>query len=305
MLNKTVALVGVPMDLGGGRRGVDMGPSALRIAGIEDAVKSLGLVFEDRGNVPVREPGARSRPANDRARFLPEIAECCRNLRAKVEGVLDEGAFPLVVGGDHSIAVGTIAAISSYYHRQKKKVGLVWFDAHGDMNTPETSESGNIHGMPLACVLGRGPEELTRIGDRFPMVDVEKTVLVGVRSLDKREKEEIRAAGLHVYTSRDIDMHGIHKVMKLAIEIASSGTAGFHLTFDMDGTDPSVAPGVGTPVPGGTTFRESHLIMEHAAESGKLLGLEVTEINPILDNQNATARMAVDLVCSALGKSVL
>lgn len=305
MLNRTVALVGVPMDLGGGRRGVDMGPSALRIAGIEEAVRSLGITFEDRGNVPVREPRSRVEPENARARFLPEIAECCRNLRARVEAVLAEGAFPLVVGGDHSIAVGTVAALSSHYHREKKKIGLVWFDAHGDMNTPETSESGNIHGMPLACVLGRGAPELTRLGDRFPMVDVEKTVLVGVRSLDKKEKEEIRAAGLHVYTSRDIDMHGIHKVMKLAIEIASSGTAGFHLTFDMDGTDPSVAPGVGTPVPGGTTFRESHLIMEHAAESGKLLGLEVTEINPILDNQNATARMAVDLVLSALGKSVL
>ncbi|MBI5363750.1 MAG: arginase [Planctomycetes bacterium] len=305
MLNRTVALVGVPMDLGGGRRGVDMGPSALRIAGIEEAVRSLGIPFEDRGNVPVREPRSRIEPENAHARFLPEIAECCRNLRAKVEAVLADGAFPLVVGGDHSIAVGTVAAISSYYHREKKKIGLVWFDAHGDMNTPETSESGNIHGMPLACVLGRGAAELTRLGERFPMVDVEKTVLVGVRSLDKKEKEEIRAAGLHVYTSRDIDMHGIHKVMKLAIEIACSGTAGFHLTFDMDGTDPSVAPGVGTPVPGGTTFRESHLIMEHAAESGKLLGLEVTEINPILDNQNATARMAVDLVLSALGKSVL
>jgi len=305
MLKQKVALVGVPMDLGGGRRGVDMGPSALRIAGIEEGVRRLGLEFEDRGNVAVRDPGTRATPRNPRARFLDEIAECCRDLRAKVEGVLRDGAFPLVVGGDHSIAVGTVAALSSHYHRQRQKIGLIWFDAHGDMNTPETSESGNIHGMPLACCLGRGVDELTRIGERFPMVDVDKAVLVGVRSLDAREKDEIRAAGLHVYTLRDIDMHGIHKVMKLAIEIASSGTAGFHLTFDMDGTDPAVAPGVGTPVPGGTTLRESHLIMEHAAESGRLLGLEVTEINPILDNQNATARAAVDLVLSALGKSVL
>jgi arginase len=305
MMNRRVALVGVPMDLGGGRRGVDMGPSALRIAGIEEAVRGLGLDFEDRGNVGVREPRSRVEPPDRRARFLDEIAECCRNLRAKVEGVLADDAFPLVVGGDHSIAVGTVAAISSHYHRQKKKIGLIWFDAHGDMNTPETSESGNIHGMPLACCLGRGPAELTKIGERYPMVDVDKAVLVGVRSLDRREKDEIRASGLHVYTLRDIDMHGIHKVMRLAIEIASSGTAGFHLTFDMDGTDPGVAPGVGTPVAGGTTLRESHLIMEHAAESGRLLGLEVTEINPILDNQNATARVAVDLVLSALGKAVL
>jgi len=292
------------MDLGGGRRGVDMGPSALRIAGIEAGVRSLGLEFEDRGNVPVREPASRV-PKNPRARFLDEIAECCRELRVRVERILEEGAFPLVVGGDHSIACGTVAAISSFHHRQKKKIGLIWFDAHGDFNTPETSESGNIHGMPLACCVGRGVPELTRLGDRVPMVDVEKAVLIGVRTIDRLEKEEIKESGLHVFTLRDIDMHGIHKVMRMAIEIASTGTAGFHLTFDLDGTDPSVAPGVGTPVPGGTTLRESHLIMEHAAESGRLLGLEMTEINPILDDRNATARNAVDLALSALGKAVL
>ena len=304
MIAKKVCLVGVPMDLGGGRRGVDMGPSALRIAGIEDGVKSLGLEFEDRGNVPVHEPASRI-PKNPRARFLDEIAACCRDLRGKVEGILEDGAFPLVVGGDHSIACGTVAAISSFHHRRKQKIGLIWFDAHGDFNTPETSESGNIHGMPLACCVGRGVPELVRLGDRVPMVDVEKAVLIGVRTLDRREKEEIKDSGLHVFTLRDIDMHGIHKVMRMAIEIASSGTAGFHLTFDLDGTDPSVAPGVGTPVPGGTTLRESHLIMEHAAESGRLLGLEMTEINPILDDRNATAKAAVDLALSALGKAVL
>jgi arginase len=222
-----------------------------------------------------------------------------------VEGILEDGGFPLVVGGDHSIACGTVAAISSFHHRAKKKIGLIWFDAHGDFNTPETSESGNIHGMPLACCVGRGVPELVRLGDRVPMVDVEKAVLIGVRTIDRREKEEIKESGLHVFTLRDIDMHGIHKVMRMALEIASSGTAGFHLTFDLDGTDPSVAPGVGTPVPGGTTLRESHLIMEHAAESGRLLGLEMTEINPILDDRNATARVAVDLALSAFGKAVL
>ncbi len=299
-----VSLVGVPMDLGGGRRGVDMGPSAIRIAGIEEGVRSLGLAFEDRGNVPVHEPASRV-PRNPKAKFLDEIAECCRALRTRVEGILEDGAFPLVVGGDHSIACGTVAAISSFHFRRKQKIGLIWFDAHGDFNTPETSESGNIHGMPLACCVGRGVPELVRLGDRVPMVDVEKAVLIGVRTLDAREKEEIRDAKLHVFTLRDIDMHGIHKVMRMAIEIASTGTAGFHLTFDLDGTDPSVAPGVGTPVPGGTTLRESHLIMEHAAESGRLLGLEMTEINPILDDRNATARVAVDLALSALGKAVL
>ncbi|MFN0006759.1 MAG: arginase [Planctomycetota bacterium] len=304
MTGKKVCLVGVPMDLGGGRRGVDMGPSALRIAGIEAGVRGLGLEFEDRGNVPVLEPASRV-PKNPRARFLDEIAECCRELRARVERILEDDAFPLVVGGDHSIACGTVAAISSFHHRKKKKIGLIWFDAHGDFNTPETSESGNIHGMPLACCVGRGAPELTRLGDRVPMVDVEKAVLIGVRTIDRLEKKEIKESGLHVFTLRDIDMHGIHKVMRMAIEIASTGTAGFHLTFDLDGTDPSVAPGVGTPVPGGTTLRESHLIMEHAAESGRLLGLEMTEINPILDDRNATAKAAVDLALSALGKAVL
>jgi arginase len=305
MMDKKIALVGVPMDLGGGRRGVDMGPSAIRIAGIEAGVRSLGLAFEDRGNVPVPEPSSRT-PKNTKARFLDEIAQCCRMLRQRVEKILEEGAFPLVVGGDHSIACGTVAAISSFHHKHgKKKIGLIWFDAHGDMNTPESSESGNIHGMPLACCIGRGVPELVGLGDRVPMVDVEKAVIVGVRTLDLKEKAEIKDSGIHVFTLRDIDMHGIHKVMRMAIEIASAGTAGFHLTFDLDGTDPSVAPGVGTPVPGGTTLRESHLIMEHASESGKLLGLEMTEINPILDNQNATARVAVDLALSALGKAVL
>jgi len=303
-MDKKVALVGVPMDLGGGRRGVDMGPSAIRIAGLEEGVIGLGLAFVDRGNVPVKEPSSRI-PKNKQARFLDEIADCCRNLRIKVETILEAGEFPVVIGGDHSIACGTVAGISSHYHKKKKKIGLIWFDAHGDMNTPESSDSGNIHGMPLACCLGRGVPELVKLGDRVPMVDVEKAVLIGARTLDMRERAEIKDSKIHVFTLKDIDMHGIHKVMKMAIEIASAGTAGFHLSFDMDGTDPSVAPGVGTPVAGGTTLRESHLIMEHAAESGKLLGLEITEINPILDNQNATARVAVDLVLSALGKGIL
>lgn len=304
MMERTVAFLGVPMDLGGGRRGVDMGPNAVRIAGIEEGVRALGLRFEDRGNVPVPEPASRV-PRNAKARFLEEIAAACAELRRRVEGTLAEGAFPVVIGGDHSIACGTVAGISSHYHRQKKKIGLIWFDAHGDMNTPESTESGNVHGMPLAACIGRGAPELVRLGERVPMVDVEKAVLIGVRTIDPRERQEIKSSGIHVFTVKDLDMHGVHKVMKMAIEIASAGTAGFHLSFDVDGMDPSVAPGVGTPAFGGTTLRESHLIMEHAAESGKLLGLEITEINPILDNQNATAKVAVDLVLSALGKAVL
>ncbi|MCE9594469.1 MAG: arginase [Planctomycetes bacterium] len=301
---RKVALVGVPMDLGGGRRGVDMGPSALRIAGLEDGVRALGLEYEDKGNIGVPQPESRE-PKNPKARFLFEIANCCRRLRARVERILDSGAMPIVVGGDHSIAIGTVAALSSWHHRRAEKIGLIWFDAHGDMNTPDSTPSGNIHGMPCATILGRGSPELVGIGDRVPMVDVKNAVIVGVRDVDQYERREIKDVGVTVFTMRDIDMLGMNEVMKRAIAIATDGTAGFHLSFDLDGVDPSVAPGVGTPVPGGTNFRESHLVMENAYESGKLLGLEITEINPILDVKNRTAEVAVQLVLSALGKRIL
>jgi len=301
---RKVALVGVPMDLGGGRRGVDMGPSAIRIADLERQVRALGFDFQDLGNVPILEPESLE-PKNPRARFLSEIADCCRRLRARVETILEEGALPLVIGGDHSIACGTVAGISSHYHRRGEKIGLVWFDAHADMNTPETTISGNIHGMPLAACLGFGAEELTHLGERFPMVDVKNTVLVGIRDVDARERERVRDSGLRAFTMREVDTLGIHRVMEEALAIVTDGTVGFHLSFDLDGTDPTVAPGVGTPVPGGTTYRESHSVMEHAAEDGRLLGLEMTEINPILDTRNATAQTAVELVLSALGKTIL
>jgi len=213
--------------------------------------------------------------------------------------------FPLVFGGDHSIAVGTVAAISSYHHRRNQRIGLIWFDAHGDMNTPDTSPSGNIHGMPCAAILGRGAPELVGLGDIVPMVDPRNAVIVGVRDLDQFEREEIKSTGVKVFTMRDIDMWGMNEIMRRALAIATDGTCGFHLSFDMDGTDPNVAPGVGTPVAGGTDLRESHLVMEHAFESGKLLGLEITEINPILDERNKTAEFAVQLVLSAMGKRII
>ena len=303
MLNK-VAMIGVPMDLGGGRRGVDMGPSAIRIAGLEDGIRRLGLQYEDRGNLAVPAPESRE-PRDPRARFLGEISRACQRLRVKVEKVLEDGVFPLVVGGDHSIAVGTVAAISSYHHRRNQRIGLIWFDAHGDMNTPDTSPSGNIHGMPCAAILGRGAPELVGLGDIVPMVDPRNAVIVGVRDLDQYEREEIKSTGVKVFTMRDIDMWGMNEIMRRALAIATEGTCGFHLSFDMDGTDPQVAPGVGTPVPGGTDLRESHLVMEHAFESGKLLGLEITEINPILDERNKTAEFAVQLVLSAMGKRII
>ncbi len=303
MLSK-VAMIGVPMDLGGGRRGVDMGPSAIRIAGLEDGIRRLGLAYEDRGNLAVPAPESRE-PRDPRARFLGEISRACQRLRVKVEKVLEDGAFPLVVGGDHSIAVGTVAAIASFHHRRNQRIGLIWFDAHGDMNTPETSPSGNIHGMPCAAILGRGAPELVGLGDIVPMVDPRNAVIVGVRDLDQYEREEIKSTGVKVFTMRDIDMWGMNEIMRRALAIANDGTSGFHLSFDMDGTDPAVAPGVGTPVAGGTDLRESHLVMEHAFESGKLLGLEVTEINPILDERNKTAEFAVQLVLSAMGKRII
>lgn len=302
--NKRVAFIGVPMDLGGGRRGVDMGPNAVRIAGVKQAVERLGHEFDDWGNIEVHAP-ERRQPADPQARFLDEIAEACARLAGDVEQCLSDGQFPLVVGGDHSIAIGTVAGIASHYHQKQEKVGLIWFDAHGDVNTPETTQSGNIHGMPLAALLGHGPGALTRISRRFPAVDVENAVLIGVRSLDPGEKAFIREMGLRCFTMKEVDQFGIHRVMKEALEIAGRGTAGFHLSFDLDGTDPEVAPGVGTPVPGGISYREAHTVLELAAETGRLVGLEMTEINPILDERNRTARVTVEFIESGLGRRTL
>ncbi len=301
---KRVALIGVPMDLGGGRRGVDMGPSAVRIAGVRGAVESLGFEFVDHGNLEVVAPESRI-PADPKARFLDEISDACTRLANDVEERMAEGDFPLIVGGDHSIAIGTVSGIASHFHKQDEKIGLIWFDAHGDMNTPETSESGNIHGMPLAALLGYGPGSLTRLSRRFPAVDRENAVLVGIRSLDERERGMVKESGIRCITMKEVDQHGIHKIMEEAIEIASRGTAGFHLSFDLDGTDPSVAPGVGTPVPGGISYREAHTVLELCAESNKLVGLEMTEINPILDDRNRTAQVTVQFIESALGRRTL
>ncbi len=304
MIAKPVHLLGVPMDLGGGLRGVDMGPSAIRIAGLGAAVAKLGLEFEDRGNLLVQRPDPKA-PVDPNARYLKEIAACCRNLAEEVREVLSAGGLPLVVGGDHSIACGTVAGISGHYHSQGQKIGLIWFDAHADMNTPGTSPSGNVHGMPLAACLGRGPQELVAIAETTPYVDVKNAVLIGIRDVDKQERELVHESGIKAFTMRDIDILGMNRVMQEALEIAGDGTAGFHLSFDLDGCDPDVAPGVGTPVHGGITQRESHLVMEHAAESKKLLGLEITELNPIVDEANRTGRLAVELILSALGKRIL
>jgi arginase len=303
-MKRRVGFLGVPMDLGGGLRGVDMGPSAIRIAGLRQAILELGHEYEDLGNVPVLRPDSK-RPRDPRARFLDSIANCCRRLRLRIERLIEDGGFPLVVGGDHSIACGTVAGISSTYHARGESIGLIWFDAHADMNTPETSPTGNVHGMPLAACLGHGPTELARLGERFPMVDPERAVLIGIRDVDPGERELARRLGVKCFSMREIDILGMHSVMEQAIARVTDGTVGFHLSFDLDGLDPDEAPGVGTPVGGGVTQREGHLLLEHAAESGKLLGLELTEINPILDERNRTAQLAVKLIQSGLGKRII
>jgi arginase len=292
------------MDLGAGRRGVDMGPSALRLAGLNEKLTSLGYEVEDLGNVLVEQP--ESLPVgNPGARYLPQIAQTCTRLAEMVEQAADNGRVPLVLGGDHSIAIGTVSGMSSHFRKAGMKLGLIWIDAHADMNTPVTSPSGNVHGMPLACCIGLGPSALTQIGGSAPQVEATSVALVGLRSVDEVEGLNVRGTGVHPFTMRDIDERGLRAVISEAIEIVTAGTAGFHLSFDMDAVDPREAPGVGTPVRGGITYREAHLAMELIGDSGRMTSLEIVEVNPVLDEANRTALLAVELATSALGKRIL
>jgi len=301
---KPVHLIGVPLDLGGGRRGVDMGPSAFRIANIGDQITTLGRTVVDKGDLPAPIPETQ-RPADKNKKYIRDIAKVCQKLYDLTLKSLDEGAFPLVLGGDHSLAAGSVAASADWLRRTSSKpLGLIWVDAHGDMNTPATTESGNVHGMPLAALLGQEPAELASIGST-PSVMPLNTVLVGIRNLDQREKEQIKASGVHVFTMKDIDRDGIAKVAERAIELASEGTGGVHVSFDMDVCDPLIAPGVGTPVKGGFDYREAHMIMELVADSGRLVALDLVEVNPTLDLRNATAEFGTELALSALGKGIL
>jgi arginase len=301
---KPVHLIGVPLDLGAGRRGVDMGPSAFRIAGIRDQIAALGRVVVDKGNLPAPIPETQ-RPADAKKKYIRDIAKVCQKLYDVALKSLDEGALPLVLGGDHSLATGSVAASAAWVQRSRSKpLGLIWVDAHGDMNTPETTESGNVHGMPLAALLGREPLELASIGTS-PSVMPQNTVLVGIRNLDDREKEQIRASGVHVFTMKDIDRDGIAIVAERAIGLAARDTGGVHVSFDMDVCDPAIAPGVGTPVKGGFDYREAHMIMEMVADSRQLIALDLVEVNPTLDIRNATAEFGAELALSALGKGIL
>ncbi|MDX2029573.1 MAG: arginase [Blastocatellia bacterium] len=306
MLNSRTkaTIIGVLMDLGADRRGVDMGPSAIRVADLNERLAALGYVVDDAGNIGVRNPEM-LQVTDTHLKYLPEIAAACRKLAEQVEAVLEAGAIPIVLGGDHSIAIGSVSGLSAYYRKRNQRVGVIWFDAHGDMNTPETSPSGNIHGMPFAAILGHGTKELTHIGEFAPKVHPEDCVLIGARSVDPEEAVALRASGVRVVTMRELDERGMSSIMDEAMMLASRRTAGFHVTMDMDFVDPDFAPGVGTPVPGGPTYRESHLAMEKIADSGKMLSFELTEINPVLDISNKTAELGVQLILSAFGKKIM
>lgn len=299
-----IAVIGAPLDLGAGRRGVDMGPSAIRVANLDARLAALGYQVHDYGNV-VAEQAESVEPGHVSARYLREIAATCKRISSTVQKALAAGQLPLVLGGDHSVAAGTVSGVARHYRKQKKSIGLLWIDAHADMNTPETSPSGNVHGMPLACIVGMGPRELTHLNGFAPIVDPRNVVLVGIRDVDQLEKPHVKQSGVHAFTMRDIDERGLRAIMKEAIEIVSAGTAGFHLSFDMDSVDPQFAPGVGTPVRGGITYREAHLAMETVNDSGLMLSMEVVEVNPVIDEVNRTAELAVELTTSALGKRIL
>ena len=281
-----------------------MGPSAFRIAGLGEHIAGLGRAVVDKGNLT--SPVAETEEAMDSSKkYIRQIAAICRTLYDRCLQSLDAGALPLVLGGDHSVAAGSVSASAEWIRRTTgQPLGLIWVDAHGDMNTPQTTTSGNVHGMPLAALLGGEPRELASIGST-PSIQPERTVLVGIRNLDEQEKEQIRTAGVHVFTMKDVDRHGIATVAERAIALASTGTGGIHVSFDLDVCDPTIAPGVGTPVKGGLDYRESHMIMELVADSQRLVALDLVEVNPTLDLRNVTAEFAAELALSALGKRIL
>ncbi|MDP9055282.1 MAG: arginase [Acidobacteriota bacterium] len=304
-MKNSIAIIGAPLDLGAGRRGVDMGPSAMRVAGLGRRLAALGHDITDLGNIPVAQPEAVDDIGPVEAKYLPQIAASCARLGELVAQSLTDGKRPLVLGGDHSIAAGTVAGVSRYFRDSGAAIGLLWMDAHADMNTPDSSPSGNVHGMPLACCVGIGPDSLAGMFGFAPKVDPSNVALVGIRDVDLLERGVLRNTGVRAFTMRDIDERGMRAVMDEAIAIAMRDTAGFHLSLDMDFVDPAVAPGVGTPVRGGVTYREAHLAMEVISDSGHMLSMEVVEVNPVIDEVNRTADLAVELILSAMGKKIL
>jgi arginase len=300
-MNKNISIIGVPMDLGQMRRGVDMGPSAIRYAGVVERLENLGYEMKDLGDIEIGQAERVHNNPDTNLRNLKAVAEASGKLASKVDEVISSGDFPLIFGGDHSIAIGTLAGVSPHY----ENLGVIWYDAHGDLNTGDTSPSGNIHGMPLAVSLGIGHEDLTSIGGSTPKIKPENIVIIGARSLDEGERELIKEKGIKVYTMHEIDRMGMAKVIEDAIGYLKDRTDGVHLSLDLDGLDPSDAPGVGTPVLGGISYRESHLAMEMLEEAKIITSAEFVEVNPILDEKNKTATVAVALMGSLFGEKLL
>lgn len=299
-----IRIVGVPMDLGAGRRGVDMGPSALRIAGLAERLRDIGHTVLDDGDIPVKVPESQEID-NHRLKYLPEIVRVATVLAHKIEDIMERKEFPLVLGGDHSIAMGTISGLSNYARKHNLRFGVIWIDAHADMNTAETTPSGNIHGMPLAAVLGEGALELTTIGGDFRKVDPKNAALIGIRDIDIAEREIVKRTGIAHYTIADIDKYGAHRIIGKVLKDLKEKVDLLHVSFDIDSVDPTVAAGVGTPAPGGLSYRETHLIMETIADCECMSSLEVAEVNPIFDIKNQSSEFAVQVIASALGKRII
>ncbi len=301
---RSIGIVGCPLDLGAGRRGVDMGPSAMRIAGLEKHLEGLGHKVVDYGDVDVMIAETQ-KIGSARLRYKAPILQANRDLMKRVDTVLTDGRLPLVLGGDHSIAIGSIAGSSNFHARRGESLGLIWFDAHGDCNTPQTTPSGNIHGMSLAVTLGLGDRDLVRLGGRAPKIRARNCVLIGIRDIDPHEREILKRSGVTCYTMRDLDERGMRDVLDEGIRTASDGTAGIHLSFDLDVIDPEEAPGTGTPVWGGISYREAHLAMEMIHDRAHIVAMDLVEVNPVLDSQNVTGVFAVELAQSAMGKTIL
>ena len=301
---KSVSVLGVPLHFGQSMAGVDLGPGAMRVAGLAERIARLGYEINDRGDLPIERP--RSVPAaGEKLKYLAEIRVACEHLATQVEQIVDAGELPITIGGDHSIAIGSLAGVARAFRKRDERLGLIYFDAHADMNTPDTSPSGNIHGMPLAVLLGHGAPELVNVGGFSPKFDPRLCAHVGARDLDPGERELIRRLGMRFFTMRDIDERGLAACMDDALQIAGQGTGGYAVTFDVDALDPGDAPGSGTLVRGGLSYREAHLAMEKIAEDGGMRSLEVVEINTALDVNNRTAELGVELILSALGKTIL
>lgn len=301
---ENVSIIGFPMDLGADRRGVDMGPSALRIAGLQAKLEALGYKVEDNGDIKI-EIMERQKIKNPKLKYLDEILKTSKLLAEKIEKVLEKGDFPLCIGGDHSMALGTISGIASYCKKRKMRLGVIWIDAHSDMNTDETSPSGNIHGMPLAALLGLGCDELVNILGFSPKLHPENCALIGIRSIDETEKLNIKKLKVPIYTMNDIDKLGIHRIIAKVLKQFREKVDHIHISFDLDSVDPLVAPGVGTPIPGGLSYREAHLLMETIAECGCMSSIEIAEVNPILDHKNQSAVFTAELIASSMGQRII